>query len=111
MLQGLSLQIFHVNEGLALVLLNSVDSADVGMVERRGGAGLPLKTLQRLTIPGKFFRQEFERYEAAELGVLGLIDHTHPSAAQLLNDAVVGNGLTNHARNQPLRTILGRACS
>ena len=36
-------------------------------------------------------RQELHRHEAPELGVLGLVDHTHPTAAQPLQDAVAGN--------------------
>ena len=28
--------------------------------------------------------------------VLGFVDHTHPAAAQLLDDAVVRDGLTDH---------------
>jgi hypothetical protein len=33
-----------------------------------------------------------------QLYVLSLVDHTHPSAAQLLDDAVVRNGLADHWR-------------
>jgi len=35
------------------------------------------------------------RDEAPQHGVLGLVDHTH-TAAQLLDDAVVGYGLADH---------------
>ena len=31
-----------------------------------------------------------------ELHVLGFVDHTHPSAAEFLDDAVVRDGLTDH---------------
>ena len=33
--------------------------------------------------------------KTAELGVLSLMDNTHTSTAQLLNDSVVGDGLTD----------------
>ena len=33
-----------------------------------------------------------------QVDVLGLLDHTHPAAAQLLDDAVVRDGLANHAQ-------------
>jgi hypothetical protein len=46
---------------------------------------------------GEVFRQELQRNEATEVGVLSLVDHTHPAAADSLKDAVVGDGLTNHA--------------
>jgi hypothetical protein len=58
--------------------------ADVRMVQRRRGARLALKAFQSLRVQGKASRQELERYKAAELGVLGLVDHTHPTATQLL---------------------------
>jgi hypothetical protein len=41
-----------------------------------------------------------------ELGVLRFIDNTHPTAAQLLDDAVVRNGLADHC----LETALAEAC-
>ena len=34
--------------------------------------------------------------EAAELDVLGFVDHAHATAAELLNDAVVRDCLANH---------------
>src|SRR3954467_7272433 len=40
--------------------------------------------------------QEFERNESVQSEVFGLIDDTHPSAAQLLHNAVVRNGLPYH---------------
>lgn len=33
----------------------------------------------------------------AEFGVLRFVDHTHPATAELLDDAIVRNGLANHA--------------
>ncbi len=42
--------------------------------------------------------KEFQRDEAAELGVLSLIDNTHAAATELLDDAVVRDGLAEHWR-------------
>src|SRR5215472_2742718 len=85
----------------------------MGMVESRGGARLALKTLQSLAVLGKMFRQKLQGDEAAELGVLGLIDHTHPAATQLLEDAVMRNGSAYHdGRPASARTQLCyRKCS
>ena len=33
---------------------------------------------------------------ARALGVLGLVDHTHATAAEFFNDAVVGDGCADH---------------
>jgi hypothetical protein len=38
-----------------------------------------------------------ESYEPKRHEVLGLVNHTHPAATQLLQDAVVRDGLANHA--------------
>jgi len=96
MLEGLSFEQFHSDEGLAFVLINVVDRADVGMVERGRRLGLTLESLQGLPVLREFFRQELQGDGALELGVLGLIDHTHAPAAQLLQDAIVGYALANH---------------
>ena len=41
-------------------------------------------------------RQKLQCDGALEFGVLGLVDHTHPSFANLLGDAVMRNGLADH---------------
>jgi len=51
-----------------------------------------------MTIPRKGFGQEFEGYETAKPRVLSFIDHTHPTAAEFLGDAIVRDELTNHER-------------
>ena len=62
------------------------------MVQSGGGARFTLKAFQSLAVLGKMFGEELQGDEAAELDVLGFINHTHPAATQLLEDAVVRNG-------------------
>jgi hypothetical protein len=45
---------------------------------------------------GDIFGKELERYKAMQPGVFGLINDTHSSAAQHLNDSIMGNSLTYH---------------
>ena len=53
-------------------------------------------------------RKKLEGDRATELEILGPVDHTHPATAQLLDDAVVRDGLTDHAdRSVPGATMLG----
>jgi hypothetical protein len=52
-----------------------------------------LESSQRLAIAGQFVGQELQRDEAMEPGVLGFVDHAHAAAAELLDDAVVREGL------------------
>jgi hypothetical protein len=83
---------FHNNEGMAVLLADLVNCADVRMVERGGGAGLAAKAFECLRVASHIVRQEFEGYEASEFGIFGFIDDAHASAAELLDDAVVRDG-------------------
>jgi hypothetical protein len=89
-------QQFHHDEVLPILLADFMNGANVGMVERGRSASLPLKTLERCRISTKLRRKELQRHAAAEGRILGLEDDTHPAAAQLLQNAVVGNSLADH---------------
>jgi hypothetical protein len=67
--------------------------ANVGMIQRRGGAGLAAEALQRRRIASQIVGQELESDEAAQARVLGLVDHAHATAADLFQDAVVRDRL------------------
>ncbi len=41
---------------------------------------------------------DLQGYIAAQAGVLSLVDHTHPTAAELFCDLVMGDGLVDHGR-------------
>ena len=97
LLERRSLQQLHDQKRLSLVLTEVVDGADVGVVERRGGARLALKALEGLAVLGHLRGQELDRHLAAEIGVLGLIDDPHAATSQLGDDSVVGNGLTDQS--------------
>jgi hypothetical protein len=47
---------------------------------------------------GHLVGQELQGNKSVQLYVFGLVNHTHASAAQLLDDAV-GDGLSEHRRN------------
>src|SRR5882724_1940827 len=96
MLESVSLQQFHRDEGSLLALVNFVDSADVGMVKSGRGTGLAPKSFQSLGIVSYFFGQELQGHEPAKASVLGLIHNPHAAATELLNDAVVRDGLADH---------------
>jgi len=56
----------------------------------------PAKAFQCLRVPRKIVGQEFEGDEAAEVHILGFIDHTHSPTAESFDDAVVRDSLTYH---------------
>ena len=96
MLQSHTIEILHDDERLPVLLINFVDRADVGMVQRRGRLRFALKTPQGLRVFGNFVGKELQGDKATELDVFRLVDHTHPTAAELLNDSIVGNDLAEH---------------
>jgi hypothetical protein len=106
MLQRLAFEPLHHDEMLALVLADVVDGADVRVVERGGGAGFALKPLDGLWIAGQLRWQKLQRDASAEANVFRLINHTHPAAAKLVDDAIVGDGLADHDRPQSWRPAL-----
>ena len=57
-LEGHAIQILHGDEGLAVLLADVVDGADVGMIERGSGPGFAPKALQGLADPGRRPRAE-----------------------------------------------------
>ena len=96
MLQRHAIQKLHGNERLLAVFADFVDGANVGMIESGRGARLPAKAFQCLRVSRQFIGEEFEGDEAAKFGVLSFIDHTHAAATELLDDAVVRDGLVDH---------------
>jgi hypothetical protein len=63
------------------------------VVQRGCSFRLPLETTESLQIVGEFVRKELQGDVPTELKVFRLIDHTHSSAADLAEDAVMGNVL------------------
>ena len=80
-----------------MLVVDFMDGANVRMVQRRSGLSLALEAAESLRIFGDFIGQELESDEAAEFYVLGFIDDTHAAAAELLGNAVMRNGLADHA--------------
>ena len=95
--QESAVNILHDDEGATVLLTDVVDGADVRMIQRGCRLRLTLETAQSLRVSGNLLGQEFQSDETMEPGVFGLIDHTHAAAAQLFNDAVVRDGLPDHA--------------
>src|SRR6185437_527249 len=56
---------FHHDEVFGVVLLNSMNGADVRMIERRRGAGFALKALQQIRVVRQRRRQKLQGDMAA----------------------------------------------
>jgi hypothetical protein len=72
-----------------------MNGADIWVVQGGSGLSFPLKSSERVRITGDTVRKEFQGNEAMQTDVFGLINHTHAAAAELLNDAVVRDGLAD----------------
>ena len=59
MLQGHAFEKLHGDEGLAVLLADVVDGADVRVIQRGSGLGFSLKTRQSLGISGDFSGRNF----------------------------------------------------
>ncbi len=95
MAQREAIQKLHGDEGLAMLVINFVDGADVGMIQRGSGLGFTFEAGQGLRIIGNVVREELQGDKAVQFYVFGFVDHTHASAAEFLDDAVVRDGLAD----------------
>ena len=92
--ERLPLQQFHGDEGSPIGLVNLVDRADVRMVQRGRGLGLPLEATEGLRVVGEFVGKELQGDVATELEVFRLIHNTHAPTADFAEGAVMGNRLS-----------------
>src|SRR5579862_1790594 len=104
-LQRHTVEKLHGDEGMAVLLTDVVNGADVGMIQRGGGLRFALEAGERLGVPREFVGKELEGHEATEAGVLGLVDHAHSAVPKFFKNAVVRYGLADH-----LYQLLGCVC-
>jgi hypothetical protein len=67
----------------------------VGVIQRRSGTGFALKPLQCLGIARDLGGEKLEGYITAEAGILRFVNHTHATATQSLDDAIMRDGLSD----------------
>src|ERR1700690_2395310 len=96
--QGYAVDMFHDDEGVAVLLPDVMGRTDVRVIQCGGSLCLALEAGHRLRILGNFFRQELDRDKSVQARVFSLVDHAHPAAAQLFDNAVMRNGLADHWR-------------
>ena len=87
--ETLSLDQLHGEEANTVLVLDGVERHDVGMIEPRHGARLPLEAGEAVGVRGYFGGQHLERHLAPQSQVLGAIHLAHPAGADLGDDLVV----------------------
>ncbi len=84
---------FHREEPYAVQFVRTVDPGDVRVIQRREQLRLALEARQPLRILGEGGGQDLDRHLAVERRVDRPPDDTHPALADLVDDAVVQQGL------------------
>src|SRR5271156_4432051 len=77
--------------GTIFSMLNAMDDADVGMVERGGGARLTQKRVHVMGSGGDRIREKLERYHAFQPEITGAVDNAHAAMACDSKNAVVAS--------------------
>jgi hypothetical protein len=98
MFQRHTIEKFHSEERLAIVLANIANRTDIRVIQRRCSLRLALEAGQCLRVTGNFFWQELEGNKTVKPVVLGLVDHAHTATTEFFDDAVVRDGLADHWR-------------
>jgi len=87
---------FHSDERMAILLADVIDRANARMVESGCGSRLAPQSLERLRLLCQCFGEKFQGYGPVQPAIVGFVYDTHPSGAELLYDAIMRDGLTNH---------------
>jgi hypothetical protein len=95
-LERLTVEELHGQERPIILLPNFMNCADVEMIESRSGAGFAPEAFECLRVIREFVRQKFQCDMTPETEIFGLVNNTHPTAADFFQNAVVRDGLANH---------------
>ncbi len=90
-----ALQPLHGDERLAVVVLDLVDGADVGMVQPRQRVRLATEPPDGVRVADELIREELEGDPTGEPLVLGVVDDTHSADPEPPGDAVVRDSGAN----------------
>ena len=86
-----------------VLFTNVIDRADVWVIQRGRSLRFSLEAGQGLWVSGPILSQKLKRNEAMETRILSFVNDSHPAAAELLNDAIMRDGLTDHKAQCCLR--------
>ena len=91
--QVLAADELHRDEPLTVGLVETEDSRDVGVVDRRQRLGLAFKSAHALGVGRERLGQDLDRDFTVEGAVDRLPDHPHAARADLVDETVVQQGL------------------
>ena len=105
-IERLALEQLHREVELPVVLVEVVDRADVRVIERRRGARLAAEALDRLLGRGVAGGRTLSATWRPSFSVLGAIDDAHAARAELVEDLVVPESLSNQGSSATVRTFI-----
>ena len=88
---------FHYQEIDSVFTAKLVDRLNIGMVQFAKSQGLAAETLARSFVGERAAIQHFQRNVALQLFVMSAIHHAHAAGTDLGDDAIMRNGLIEHA--------------
>ena len=92
----LSFEKSHDDAVLAVRFVNLMNRADVRVIERGSSEGFALESFAGSRIVLHLSRQELQRHMTVQLEVFSFVDHAHPAAAELRQNAVMRDGFSDH---------------
>ena len=95
-----ALEIFHGDKRLGTVFADVVDGTNIGVIQRRSGFGFATETTEGLWIASDIVRKKFQRNETVQALVLRLVNHSHAAAAELFEDEVMRDSLSDQRRGR-----------
>src|ERR1700722_6233417 len=103
LLKPLTFQLLHDDEGLAVVVLDVVNSTNARMVKLRGRSRFAGKSLEGAWIFGQVFGNKLQSDMPAQAEIFRFVNNSHSPSAELRQDVIVRNGLPDH-----LHEFIGR---
>src|SRR5712691_2296650 len=88
--------VLHGDEVNSFNFIEVEYSADVWMIERRGESCLAFKALQVCFSCSQLGRQNFNDHRAAEFSIGGFVNCALPADAELLEDLIIAQKLSDH---------------
>ena len=76
-----------------------MDRTNIRMVQRGSGLRFAAESFERFRSCNQIIWKKFQRDMAFEVDVFRFIHHTHSSATQLVQNAIVRNGLADHCKD------------
>ena len=107
----MALDVLHGVVVYAAVAADGMDVDYVGVVERGGRPGLVLEALEAAGVECGGEGDDLQGHPAVERGLLGLVDHAHPAAADLAEDAVLAHHSIGSGRGVFSGRPSGRVCA